>query len=84
MDILFTIVAVVFVGLLIAAVFTFSLALVAIFAGLILAGMGLTLLRNWWRRWSIGRENAMPRARRRDITIIEGQYTQVDRDDEPR
>lgn len=79
MDIILSILAVAFIGLLLATAFTFSLALIAVFSGIMIASLAFVALRDMWRRWGI--THGRPPRNRQDVTIIEGQYTEIRRDE---
>lgn len=79
MEIILSILAVLFIGLLLATAFTFGLAILVIFSGILIASLAYVLLRDWWRRWRI--THGRDRADRANVTIIEAQYTEIHDED---
>lgn len=73
MDFLVTVLAVLFVALLVGAAVTFGFVLFVWFVALALVIAVSMLLRDWWRRWYFLR-HAAPRD---DSQVIEGEYKDI-------
>lgn len=76
MELLFSLFGIIFIGLLLATAFTFSLAFIVILSAVMVGLIAWTVLKDKLRRWGMMR-NA-PEKKQRNITIIEGQYKEID------
>lgn len=74
MEIISTIFAVLFIGFLLVAAFTFSLGLLVIFSTIAIASLVFVVIRNKWQRWQFTRGT---KPHQNHHPIIEGQYTEI-------